>query len=126
MMNVKMPTATDDDDDRVDHRAFDFALERFGPFQEVGEALENDFQGTARLAGLDHVDVQAVEALGALGHRFGERGAAFDFVAGVFERVLEPARLCLAVENPQAAENRQAGVLQNRELPGERGEVLAT
>ena len=58
-----------DDDDRVDHRAFDFALERFGPFQELGQARENDFQGTAGLAGLDHVDVQAVEALGALGHR---------------------------------------------------------
>ena len=55
-----------DDDDRVDHRAFDFALERFGPFLEVGEALENDFEGAARLAGLDHVDVEAVEALGLL------------------------------------------------------------
>ena len=75
MMNVKMPTATDDDDDRVDHRAFDLALERFGSFLELGQALQNDFQRTARLAGLDHVDVQAVEGLGALGHRLGERRA---------------------------------------------------
>ena len=115
-----------DDDDRVDHRAFDFALERFGPFLEVGQALQNELQRTARLAGLDHVHVQPVEALGALGHAFGERGAGFDFVAGVFERVLEPARLGLAGENPQAAQNRQAGVLQNRKLPRERGQVAAT
>ncbi len=31
--------------------------------------------------------------------------------------------LGLPVQNPQAAQNRQAGVLQNRELPRERGEV---
>ena len=40
------------------------------------------------------------------------------------ERVLEPARLGLAGENSQAAQNRQAGVLQNRKLARERGEVL--
>ncbi len=55
-----------DDDDRVDHRALDLAFERLGPLLELGQALQNDFQRTARLAGLDHVDVQAVEGLGAL------------------------------------------------------------
>ena len=42
---------------------------------ELGQALENDFEGTAGLAGLDHVDVEVVERLGLLGHRFGERVA---------------------------------------------------
>ena len=39
------------------------------------------------------------------------------------KRVLEAARLGLAFQNPQAAQNRQAGVLQDRELPGEGGEI---
>ena len=53
------------DEDRVDHRSADLALQRLGPLLELGEPLQDDFQGPARLAGLDHVDVQAVEGLGA-------------------------------------------------------------
>ena len=37
---------------------------------------------------------------------------------------LSGAGLALAFENSQAAEDRQAGVLQRRELPGERAELL--
>ncbi len=83
MMNVKMPTATDDDDGRVDHRADDFALERLGLFFEFRKALKNDFQGTAGLAGLDHVHVEAVEALGMLGHRLRKRTAGLDVIDDV-------------------------------------------
>ena len=34
--------------------------------------------------------------------------------------------LGLPGQNPQAAQNRQAGVLQNRKLPRERGQVAST
>ena len=108
-----------DDDDRVDHRPFDLSLERLGALLELGQAAEDDFQRTARLAGLDHVDVQAVEGLGGLGHGLAERGPAFDLVADVHQAVLELARLRLLFENSQAAEDRQAGVLQDREIAGE-------
>ena len=40
------------------------------------------------------------------------------------QRVLEHARLALALEDLQAAQDRQAGVLQGRELAGERAELL--
>ena len=40
-------------------------------------------------------------------------------------RVLEAARLALVFQNSQAAQDRQAGVLQNRKLPRERGQHLA-
>src|SRR4029079_15711481 len=46
-----------DHDARINKRAFDLAFESLGLFLEFGEALENDFQGAARLAGLDHIDV---------------------------------------------------------------------
>ena len=121
MMNVKMPTATDDDDDRIDHRAFDLALERFGSFLEVGQALQNDFQRTAGLAGLDHVHVQAVEALWGFWPSLARAWSRLRCRRTTsIEAVLEPAGLRLAFEDPQAAQNRQAGVLQDRKLPGER------
>ena len=50
----------------------------------------------------------------------------FDFVADVHQRVLKRPGLCLAFQNSQAAQNRQTGVLQNRKLPREGGEHLAT
>ena len=124
MMKTRMPTAKSDDEDRVDHGAADLALERLGAFLELGEPLEDDFQGAARLARLDHVDVQAVEGLGRLGHGLGERGAAFDFLADVDERVLQRAGLGLVLEDFQAAEDRQAGLLEDGQLAGEGGERL--
>ena len=119
MMNVKMRDGDQDDHDRVDHGAGDLALEALGLFLEVGQALEDDFEGTAGLAGLDHVDVEAVEALGVLAERLGERAAGFDVVDDVDEGVLEHAGLHLPFEDLQAAQHRQAGVLQGRELAGE-------
>ena len=109
---------------RVDQRPFDFALQRLGTFLELGQSLEDDFQGPARLAGLDHVDVEPVERFGRFGHRLGKRGSAFDFVANVDQAVLQRAGLGLHFENFQAAEDRQAGVLKDRKLAGERGQVL--
>ena len=111
-----------DDEDRVDHRAANLALQRLGPLLELGQALENDFQCAARLAGLDHVHVQPIERLGRLAHGLGERGAAFDLLADVDERVLERAGLGLVFQNFQAAEDGQAGFLQDGQLAGEGGE----
>ena len=39
---------------------------------EVGQALEDRLEGTAGLAGLDHVAVEPVERLGVLGEGLGE------------------------------------------------------
>ena len=125
MMNVRMADGDDDDDDRVDHRADDLALEALGLLLEVGQALEDDFQRTAGLAGLDHVHVEPVERLGVLGHRLGEGGAGLDVLDDVDQRVLEHARLHLAFEDAQGPQDRQAGVLEGRELAGEGAQHLA-
>jgi hypothetical protein len=109
----------ENDHDRVDHGPLHLAFERFAPFEKLGQAAENDFQRTARLARLDHVDIQAGEDLGAFGHRFAERRPAFDLIADIHQGVFQAARLLLHFENAEAAENRQAGVLKDRELLGE-------
>ena len=57
----------EDDHDRVDHGRLDPPLERLGLLLEVGQALEDRFEGTAGLARLDHVAVEPVERLGMLG-----------------------------------------------------------
>ena len=113
-----------DDHDRVDHGALDLPLEGLGLFLEVGQALKDDFEGTAGLARLDHVAVQPVERLGVLGERLGQRLAALDVLDHVPQRVLEHARLALALEDLQAAQDRQAGVLKRRELAGEGAKML--
>ena len=113
-----------DDDDGVDQGALDFAFQGLGPFLELGETFEDDFQRTAGLAGLDHVDVEAVEGLGRLGHRLGERGPALDLVADVDQAVFQGPAGGLLLENLQASQDRQAGVLENRELAGEGGQHL--
>ncbi len=69
MMNARIGDGDRDDDARVDHGALDAAGQALGLFLELGQAAENDFEGAARLAGLDHVDVEAVEALGVLAER---------------------------------------------------------
>ena len=98
--------------DRVGQCTLDFPFEGFGPLFELGQTLENDFEGTARLAGLDHVDVEAVEGLGAFGHCLGEGGSGFDFLADVDEAVFEGARLLLFLQDVEAPENGESGVLQ--------------
>ena len=113
-----------DDRDRVDHGALDLAFEGFGPLLELGQTLEDHFQGPARLAGLDHVDVEPVEGLGRLGHGLGERGPALDLVADVDQGVFQRARRGLLLEDLQAAQDGQAGVLQDGELAGEGGQRL--
>ncbi len=121
MMKARMPHGEEHDGDRVDQGALDLALQGLGPLLELGQAAEDDFQGTARLAGLDHVDVEAVEGLGRFGHGLGEGGPALDLVADVDQGVFQGPGLGLLFEDFQAAQDRQAGVLKDGELPGEGG-----
>ena len=86
MMNDQDAHGDADDDRRVHHRPDDLLLQALGLFLELGQALEDDFQGTAGLAGFHHVHVQPVEALRVLGHRFGERHARFDVFDDVDQR----------------------------------------
>ena len=85
-----------DDHGRVDHGADDLLLELGGLFHEVGQAGEDQVEHAARLAGVDHVDVELVERLGVLGHRVGERAAAFDLVGHAADDRLEQARASAA------------------------------
>src|SRR6185312_474566 len=68
--------------------------------------------------------VELVERLGVLGEGVGEGGTGLDVLDHVLQRVLEHAGLALAMKDLQAPEDRQAGVLQGRELPGEGAELL--
>src|SRR5207302_9419408 len=76
------------------------------------------------LAGLDHVDVEAVEALGVLAEGFAERAAGLHVINDVQEGVLERPALHLAFEDLEAAQDGEAGVLENGELPREGAGLL--
>ena len=65
------------------------------------------------------------KALGRLGHRLRQRGTTLNLFAGIHQRVLQPPRLALFFQDLQAAENRQAGVLQDRQLTRERRQIPA-
>ena len=70
-------------------------LEALGLLLEVGEPLEDDFEGAAGLAGLDHVDVEPVEALRVLAERLGEGRAGLDVVDDVDRAFLStPGFIC--------------------------------
>lgn len=100
-----------DDHDWVNHGTLDFAFECFGAFLEVGQALQNGFQRTARFAGFDHVDVQPIEGFGRLGHGFGKRRAAFNLFAHIEQRILKSTRFALFAQDSQAAKNGRPAFL---------------
>ena len=105
------------DDRRVDHGTYHAAFEGLGLFLEFRQALKDHLQGTAGLAGLDHVDVKLIETLRALAHRLGQGASRFDVVDDVHQRIAQHARLRLAFEDAQAPQNWKPRVLQGRELP---------
>ena len=123
-MPQRMVPATVMTAQRVDHRADDLLLEAAGLLAEVGEALENLVEDAADLAGAHHVGVELVERLRVLGERLAEGHAAFDVVGHGDERVLQHAGLELALEDLEAADDGQSGVLQRRELAREERELL--
>jgi hypothetical protein len=72
--------ADEDHDGGVGHGADDLGAELDLGVHEVGEAVEDDVEVTARLTGADHVDVEVGEDLGVLGEGGGEGGALVDLV----------------------------------------------
>ena len=62
--------------------------------------------------------------MGCLANASERVGAALDVLDDVAQRVLEDARLALALEDLEAPQDRQAGVLEGRELAGEGAELL--
>jgi hypothetical protein len=90
----------------VDHRADDLLLQLGGLLHEVGQAGEDQVEHAARLAGVDHVDVELVERLGVLAHGVGERAAALDLVGHAADDRLEQARLLLLLKDLQRPQDR--------------------
>jgi len=107
-----------DDDDRVNHRPDDFSLQFLGLFHKLGQSLKNYIQYTARFTRGNHIDVEPIECLGVFGARFGECRPALDILAHPSQDVLHQPRFLLLLQNAQAAEDRQAGVLKRGELTG--------
>ena len=78
----------------------------------------------ACLAGGHHVDIQSVKSLGMLAERLGQSGTAFNVFGDRAEDILQRPGLLLLFEDVQATEDRQAGILQRRELSRELGQHL--
>src|SRR5208337_697912 len=104
---------------RLDGRA---QLDRL--FDIDGEALQDDVENTASLAGLDHVGGQVVKDIRILAHGIGQRGATFDGGPDPEQRFLEAGILLVGAENLQALDQWQAGVDHDRELAEEYRDVL--
>jgi hypothetical protein len=112
----------DHDGDGVEHGGDDLALDFLGLFHELGEAVEDDFENAAELAGLDHVHIEAVENLGMLREALGEGAAALDGRGEVADNVFERGILLLFFEDAEAAQEGKAGVHESGQLTGESGE----
>ena len=104
----------------IKQRGLDLALDLLRLFGKFRQAFQHDFQHAAQFAGLDHVHEQAVENFGMLRQRLGKRAAAFDGQGQLAENFLERAVALLFFQHAQSAQQRQAGVHQRRQLPGER------
>jgi hypothetical protein len=119
------PDRDRDDGDGIDHRGPHGRAE-LDDLLDVGrQALEDDVEDTAGLAGGDHVGVEVVERLRVLPQRVRERGTGLHVLAHLEEDLLEDAVVLLRAEDLQALHERQAGVDHDRELPGEDGDLLA-
>ena len=114
----------DEHGDGIEHGGDDLALDLLGLFHELGQAVQDDFEHAAQFAGLDHVDEEAVEDLGVLGQALGEGAAAFDGHGQFADNALEGGVPLLLFQHAQAAQQRQAGIHQRRQLAGEGGEDL--
>src|SRR5208337_1335650 len=104
---------------RLDGRA---QLDRL--FHVDGEALQDDVENTASLAGLDHVGGQVVEDIRILAHGIGQRGTTFDGGPDPEQRFLEAGILLVGAENLQALDQWQAGVNHDGELAEEYRDIL--
>src|SRR6266436_6703360 len=89
-----------------------------------GQALEDDVENTAGLAGLNHVGSQVVEDDRKLAHGIGQRGATFNGGPDTEQRFLKAGILLVGAENLQTLHQRQAGVNHDGELPEEHRNFL--
>ena len=76
----------------INHGADDGALQLLGPLEKIHQPLKHHVQNTASFAGLDHVDIEAVEDFRVFGKRLGKRFAAAHitkhFPGDVFEHFI--------------------------------------
>ena len=115
-----------DDGDRVGHGRLDLFAQARAGFEEAGEAVEDLREQTARLTGLDHGDVEAVEDRGMLLERGVEAVAALHAAGDVADDRAQVGlflRVGALVEGGQRADERDARVDHGGELAGEEDEV---
>ena len=109
---------------RIEKGGLDLALDFLRLFGKFSQAFQHHFQHAAQLAGLDHVDEQAVEHLGVLGERLGKGAATFDGQRQIAENAFERDITLLFFEHAQAAQQRQPRIHKCRQLPRERRQHL--
>ena len=112
------------DDNWVDHRGLDLVSDLGGFFLEFRKARQNDFEHTAELSGLNHVDVKVVEDRRVLRERLRKSAATLHAVGKFVDRFLENFVALLFRENCQASQEGQPRVDQGRKLPCENHQEL--
>src|SRR6266516_1708669 len=108
----------------IDESGLDGALQFDVLFDVRRKALQNGIQNTARLTGLDHVDVQGIEDLWRAAHCRREGRAAFDLTARSGQDLLKDLVLLLARQNLKTLYKRQTGIDHDRALSREDRELL--
>ena len=116
---IMIAIASDHDDDRINHRGFDFVFDLGRFLLELGQPRQDHFKHTADLAGLHHVDVEIVEDARMLREAVGKGAAALHRIGQFGDRAFQNRIALLFAENSEAAQQRQAGIDQRRELPRE-------
>jgi len=114
----------DQDGDRIDQRRLDLVLDRHRLFLVDGESIEQRFQDTALLAGLDQVAVEAIEVERVLAERRRQAGAGLDVGADVGEQARHARIRAATGDDVERLDQRHAGAHHGRELAGEDGDVL--
>jgi hypothetical protein len=114
----------DDDRRRVDHRR-DHVAPQLDDLLDVGrEALEDEVEDAAGLAGLDHVDEELVEDFRVARHGRRQRRAFLHVLSRLRQDDCEVLALLLLREDFEALDERQAGVNHHGELAREDGKLL--
>ena len=117
-------TATGQHRGRIEQRLLDLLLQRLGLFLVGRDLVEQRFQRTGMLAGLDQVDEQVVEIQRMLAERLVQRGAGLD-VGLDREHQLLHRRLVVAVaDDVEALDHRNARLQHRGELAREQRDVL--
>ena len=111
------------DDHRVGHGGLHLALDLLGFLHEPGQTFKHRAEHAARLAGLHHVHIKAVEHLGVLQEAVGEIATGADALDERLDNFLELRVFLLAGERLQTAHDGHAGVDERGQLAGEHREA---